>query len=318
MLGPSHAVVGALLITSSTACFSSGETDPVAVGSVVTSTAAPSVAHSPTPSPCVTLFMDRKAAASARRNLVADLERFVSGRAGRVGMMARDLRTGAMVGYRQDKHEWITASGAKVDILVTLLRQARASHRKLSAWERETAVDMITHSDNRAADALYGRTGGASAVESTYRRLRMRDTSPGPGMYWGGTTTSPTDRVRLMTALVHGMGGLHKDDRHYVLDLMEHVEHDQRWGISAAARPGDHVALKNGWTPRPFIHNTWAVTSYGHVYGPDLDYVISVQTDVQPELGTGISTIEKVSRMISDRLPRLDPVRRQPCQSLPD
>lgn len=317
MLGPSHAVAGVLLIVSCTACLSSDEADPVAAVPAATSPAAAAV-RPPARSSCVTAYRDKKAAAKARRKLTADVQKFASGRAGRVGVMVRDLRTGATVGYRQDMHEWITASGAKVDILVTLLRQARASHRRLSAWERDTAVDMITHSDNRAADALYSRIGGGSAVEATYRKLRMRDTSPGPSMYWGGTTTSPADRVRLMTALVRGASGLHEDDRRYVLQLMEHVEREQRWGVSAAARAGDHVALKNGWTPRPFVHNTWAVTSYGHVYGAGHDYVISVQTDVQPDLGVGIATIEQLSRMISDRLPQLDEVRHRRCRSMAD
>ncbi len=316
MLGPSHAVAGVLLIVFCTACLSSKEAGPVSAVSAA-APAAPAV-HPPAPVQCVTAYRDKKVTAKARRKLTADLQKFVSGRAGRVGVMARDLRTGATVGYRQDVHEWITASGAKVDILVTLLRQARASHRRLSAWERDTAVDMITHSDNRAADALYSRIGGASALEATYGKLRMRDTTPGPGMYWGGTTTSPADRVRLMTALVQGAAGLHEDDRRYVLQLMENVEREQRWGISAAARPGDHVALKNGWTPRPFVHNTWAVTSYGHVYGADHDYVLSVQTDVQPDMGVGMATIEHISRMISDRLPQLDEVRHRRCRSMAD
>jgi beta-lactamase class A len=176
---------------------------------------------------------------------------------------------------------------------------------------------MITHSDNHAADALYRRIGGYSAVAATYSRLGMRDTEPGPGRYWGGTTTSPADRIRLMTALVEGGRGLHRDDRRYVLDLMEHVEREQRWGVTAAARPGDHVALKNGWTPRPFIHHTWAVTSYGHILGPARDYVIAVQTDVQPGMEAGVATIEQLSKMISDRLSALDQVRYRPCQSLP-
>jgi hypothetical protein len=306
-----------LLIVSCTACLSSEEAGTVAATSAGSAPAARAARPSAL-SQCVRAYRDRKAAAKARRELTADLRKFVSGRAGRVGVMVRDLRTGATVGYRQDMHEWITASGAKVDILVTLLRQARASHRRLSAWERDAAVEMITHSDNRAADALYRRIGGGAAVEATYRKLRMRDTTPGPSMYWGGTTTSPADRVRLMTALVQGAAGLHADDRRYVLELMEHVEHEQRWGISAAARVGDHVALKNGWTPRPFVHNTWAVTSYGVVYGADHDYVLSVQTDVQPDMGVGIATIEHISKMIADRLPQLDEVRHRRCRSMAD
>ena len=119
-----------------------------------------------------------------------------------------------------------------------------------------------------------------------------------------------------MTALVNGSSALREEDRRYVLRLMEGVEPAQRWGVSAAARHGDHVALKNGWTPRPFIHNTWAVTSYGWIHGRGRDFVISVQSDVQPGMGSGISTIEQVSKMISARLSLLDPIRYRSCASL--
>jgi beta-lactamase class A len=313
VIDPARNVTGVLLVIAScAACQPGHKAERVAAVS-----GSPAVRR-PAALPCVAPYRDQKAAKRARRALVTDLARFVSHRAGRVGVMARDLRTGKTIGYRQNMHEWITASGAKVDILVTLLRQARTAHRRLSAAERENAVEMITHSDNRAADALYRRIGGGSALMVTYEKLGMRNTTPGPGQYWGGTTTSPADRIRLMSALVRGVRGLHPGDRRYVLDLMEHVEPAQRWGVSAAAGRDDRVALKNGWTPRPFIHNTWAVTSYGHVYGPGHDYAISVQTDVQPGMGAGVTTIERLSRMIAERLPRLDPVRYRPCQSLPD
>ncbi|GAA1007461.1 hypothetical protein GCM10009556_018720 [Acrocarpospora pleiomorpha] len=230
--------------------------------------------------------------------------------------MVKDLITGATVGYRSTRKDQITASGSKVDILVTLLRQVRAERRRLTAAEQATAEDMIRHSDNLAADELYRRIGGAAGLETTYRQLGLTDTAPGPSHFWG-TTTSPADRVRLLTALVKGTQGLAPEDRAYVLALMEQVEPAQKWGISAGARPGDRVALKNGWTPRAFVDNTWAVTSYGRVFGPGRDYLISVQSDIQPTMETGIATIEQVSALVSRRLPGLGLVRLYPCVPLP-
>ncbi|MEO3858788.1 serine hydrolase [Acrocarpospora sp. B8E8] len=246
-----------------------------------------------------------------------ELGDLVAHRPGQVAVMVmvKDLITGATVGYQSTRKDQITASGSKVDILLTLLRQARAEHRELTAAEQATAEDMIRHSDNLAADDLYRRIGGAAGLESTYRQLGLTDTAPGPSHFWGGTTTSPADRVRLLTALVKGSQGLAPEDRAYVLALMEQVEPAQKWGISAGARPGDRVALKNGWTSRAFVDNTWAVTSYGRVFGPGRDFLISVQSDIQPTMETGIATIEQVSALVSRRLPGL--VRLYPCVPLP-
>ncbi|GAA0989888.1 hypothetical protein GCM10009555_074710 [Acrocarpospora macrocephala] len=264
--------------------------------------------------PCTTRYQDETAAEEARRELVVELGELVAHRPGQIAVMVKDLITGATVGYRSTRKDQITASGSKVDILLTLLRQARAEHRELTAAEQASAEDMIRHSDNRAADDLYRRIGGAAGLESTYRQLGFTDTAPGPSHFWGGTTTSPADRVRLLTALVKGSPGLALEDRAYALALMEQVEPAQKWGISAGARPGDRVALKNGWTPRPFVHDTWAVTSYGRIFGPGRDFLISVQSDIQPSMESGVFTIEQISKLISNRLPALDPDR--PCPPL--
>jgi beta-lactamase class A len=310
-------IVGLSLVACLAACGTAGQSarDDQPESAAIPATTRPAASPSPSATPCVTPYRDDAAAARAKKDLTADLRRLVAKRPGRVEVMAKDLRTRAVVGYHSDGGEQITASGAKVDILVTLLRQARAQHRKLSDTERDTAELMIEHSDNKAADALYARIGGGDAVAATYRALHMRHTHPGPSHYWGGTTTSPADRVQLMTALVKGSKAVNPADRAYVLKLMEKVEPGQKWGVSAAARKGDRIALKNGWTPRPFIHNTWAVTSYGRVYGPGRDYVISVQTDIQPGMESGVATIQAVSKLIAARMPRLDPVRYRSCAS---
>ncbi|GAA3195187.1 serine hydrolase [Actinocorallia longicatena] len=274
---------------------------------------APAAAASPSLNPCLKPVADKKARAKAKRDLTDDLASYARSRPGRVTAYAVDLESGASVGYHQNSHDQITASGAKIEILVTLLRQARADHRGLSGSERSLATDMITQSDNKAADALYGRIGGGSGVASTYRKLHMNDTDPGPSIYWGGTTTSPADRVKLVTALAEDGHGLHADDRGYALGLMRKVVKDQKWGVSAAARPGDEVALKNGWTPRPFVHDTWAVTSTGLVTGPGRTYALSILTDVQPGEGSGITTIEHISDMVEKRMPALSATVEKPC-----
>ncbi|WP_246366534.1 serine hydrolase [Nonomuraea rhodomycinica] len=258
---------------------------------------------------CRFALPDPVAGAAARAALEADLRRYVAARPGRVVFAARDLATGVRLGQDEHRHDMITASGAKVDILTALM----LLRSTLDATEQDLATRMITESDNFAADALWWRVGAGDGMSAFYRRIGLHETAPGAGRYWGGTTTSPADRLRLLALLANGGKGLTPADRRLVLGLMSHVQADQAWGVSAAARPGDHVALKNGWTPRPFIHNTWAVTSYGRITGPGRDLLLSVQTDQQAGEGQGIETIEGLARMIGGRLAGLTPVRTLSC-----
>ncbi|MBN6056249.1 serine hydrolase, partial [Nonomuraea sp. RK-328] len=258
---------------------------------------------------CLVAVPDPVAGAAARAALEADLRRYVAGRSGRVVFAAHDLATGVRLGQGEHRHDMITASGAKVDILTALMLRRST----LDAGEQDLASRMIRESDNSAADALWWRVGAGGGMSAFYRRIGLNETTPGPSRYWGGTTTSPADRLRLLAVLAKGGKGLTSADRKLVLGLMSRVQADQAWGVSAAARPGDRVALKNGWTPRPFIHNTWAVTSYGRITGPGRDLLLSVQTDQQAGEGRGIETIEGLARMIGRRLAALTPVRALPC-----
>ncbi|NUP02544.1 MAG: serine hydrolase [Nonomuraea sp.] len=270
----------------------------------------PAVLKAPTKvARCILKFPDMRAGGAARARLQRDIEQYVSHRPGRVAYSVLELDTGVGFGRAEHQHDMITASGVKVDILTALMLDRNG----LKEEERDLAERMITESDNSAADALWGRVGGGGAMTGFYQRMGLRETVPGPSVYWGGTNTSPADRIRLLKLLVRGGKGLTDDDRALVLGLMGRVVKDQSWGVSAAARPGDQVALKNGWTPRPFIHNTWAVTSYGRVLGPGRDLLLSVQTDQQPGEGSGIETIEGVARMIGSRLDELSPVTLRSC-----
>lgn len=263
--------------------------------------------------PCLVQYRDKVASAGALARLERDIGRYIARQSGRIVYSAQDLVTGIRLGHREHENGMITASGAKVDILTALLQRRSG----LSGGESDLASRMIRHSDNSAADALWWRVGAGSGMGRFYRSAGLRETVPGPSKFWGGTNTSPADRIRLLKVLVKGGGsGLRTAERRLVLDLMGRVEPDQRWGVSAAARPGDRVALKNGWTPRPFIHNTWAVTSYGRITGPDRDLLMSVQTDLQAGEGSGIAAIEGLAKLIGQRLDGLRPMKTRPCAGL--
>lgn len=289
----------------------------VATTVVLAIAAAACAAPSDTPAagrlsaPCFTTYrapgLDRTAVA----RLTRDLDRYIDRQPGRVVFSAYDLVTGTRFGHRAHENGIITASGAKVDLVTALLTR----RGRLGGYERDLIERMIRESDNHAADALWWRVGGGSGMSRFYRRVGMSETVPGPSRYWGGTTTSPADRLRLLTFLMRGGSGLTGVEGRLILSLMGQVVPDQAWGVSAAARPGDRIVLKNGWTPRPFVHHTWAVTSYGRITGPGRDLLLAVQTDLQPGEERGIKTIEGLAKILGARLDGLRPERRRSCSA---
>ncbi|MQA85923.1 MAG: hypothetical protein GEV03_15180 [Streptosporangiales bacterium] len=186
---------------------------------------------------------------------------------------------------------------------MTLLLQAQADERELTAEERALAARSIKWSDNKATDVLWGRIGGQSGLVAANRRFGLRSTMPPATVYWANTLTSAADQVRLLRSLVRGGSPLFAMHRRYVLDLMRHVTHEQRWGVSVAARKGDVVALKNGWFPTAFHHDLWVIDSIGRIYGPHRDLLIAVLSDHNPSAGAGIETVEQVVELVAERLP---------------
>jgi hypothetical protein len=81
----------------------------------------------------------------------------------------------------------------------------------------------------------------------------------------------------------------------YELGLMEHVDAEQTWGISAGVTAGSTVALKNGWLP--LDAGGWQVNSIGYVAGAGRNYVIAVLTDDDTE-ANGIDFIQGLSGLI--------------------
>lgn len=225
---------------------------------------------------------------------------YLGKRPGRAGVMVTDLRTGRSFGENADGR-FVTASIMKVDILASLLLQRQRDGRGLTGAERALAGTMIRESDNAAASALYSRAGYGPGVAEANRAFGLRHTKPFPTS-WGSSLTSPSDQVRLLTNLVSDGGPLKARGRRYVLGLMGSVLDEQTWGVSAAARPGERVALKNGWVPLRFQGHGWSINSIGRVSGHDHDFLIAVCSAGNPTMETGVSTVEHVADMVVDGL----------------
>ena len=228
------------------------------------------------------------------------VDAYIQKRPGKAGVMVTDLRTGMSFG-ENEKGRFVSASIMKVDILSSLLLQRQRDGRGLTGGERALAGTMIRQSDNSAANALYSAAGDGPGVADTNKTFGLRHTKPFHTS-WGSSLTSPADQVRLLTNLASDASPLEPRARRYVLGLMGSVLDEQAWGISAAARPGEKVALKNGWTPVRHQGHGWTINSIGRITGHDHDFLIAVCSGDSPTMGAGVSTVEHIAEMVVDAM----------------
>ena len=223
------------------------------------------------------------------------LRRYIESRSGDVTVAIDDLRTGRTYLWNPRERAQ-TASIVKVDILETLLHRAMVSHTGLGAQTADIIKGMIEESDDEDATQLWNEVGGASGIFSYNQLVGMSQTDPNTDGYWGETTTSAADQIKLLKRLVE-RGLLDAAARRYELGLMENVVPAQDWGVSGGIPAGVSVALKNGWVP--LSSNTdWEVNSIGRIKGDGRWYLIAVLTAHDPSEQYGIDTIEAISSLV--------------------
>jgi beta-lactamase class A len=205
-----------------------------------------------------------------------------------------------------------TASIVKVEIMATALKQAQDAGSPLPGTELQLVQTMIENSNNAAATELLKDVGGPSAVQSFDNSIGMTGTTvstlafiPGsttlPG--WGWTTTTARDEVRLVSKFAFHNTVLNDTSRSYGLNLMEHVESDQAWGVSAGVPASATVALKNGWLPLDLANDTnWQIDSIGWIHGNGRDYVLAVLSNGNPTMDDGIATISYIAAELYSEL----------------
>ena len=230
----------------------------------------------------------------------AAMRRYIASRSGDITVAVENLRTGRTYLWNPGERAQ-TGSIIKADILETLLRQAMVSHTPLSESTADVVQGMIEDSDNDDATELWNQVGGAGAVSAYNQLVGMTQTDPNTEGYWGETTTSALDQIRLLRELVDRHGLLDSASQRYQLGLMKNVVSGQNWGVSAGLPAGVSVALKNGWTP--LTSNTdWEVNSIGRIKGDDRWYLIAVLTAHDPSEQYGIDTIQGISSLAWDAL----------------
>lgn len=209
---------------------------------------------------------------------------------GRFAIGVTDLSTGRSASYH-DKASFPTASVVKADILAAVLLNAQQENEPLTDDQRALAAQMIQASDNDAATDLWDSVGGSSGMADLNKDLGLRHTVPSPSA-WGLTTTTVADQLRLLRDLTSASSPLNAASRHYELSLMRSVEPDQAWGVTAAASPGTHPAVKNGWLP----DDLWITNSVGVVTTGKHRLLLAALSNNQPTEPDGIHQLEKASR----------------------
>ncbi len=228
----------------------------------------------------------------ARRALALALAPILAQRTGEFAVGVIDRTTGARASY-DPSESFHTASIVKADVLAVLLLRHQQSNTPLSDDETSLAQEMIEDSDNDAATDLWTDVGAAYGMSLGNGTLGLAHTVPGANYYWGLTTTTVSDQLRLLEDLTSPSSPLHAAARSYELDLMEDVTQDQAWGVSAAATLGTSFAVKNGWLPDPEL---WVINSIGVVDHAGQQLLIAVLSDDQPSEEAGIAQVDAVAR----------------------
>jgi hypothetical protein len=228
------------------------------------------------------------------RRLAGALAPVLSGRPGRLSVGVIDRSTGTVAVYGGSLR-FHTASIVKVDILAGLLLRGPAAAAGLRGTDGQLAAAMIEASDDDAATRLWELGGAGTGLAAADARLGLRHTVPGPGDYWGLTSTTVTDQLTLLRDLTSPGSPLTAAARRYVLGLMRDVEPGQRWGVPTVASPGTTAAVKDGWLPDG-PDQLWVVNSIGQVDHDHQRLLMAVLASGQPTEAAGIAAVEAAAR----------------------
>ena len=192
-----------------------------------------------------------------------------------------------------------TASIAKADILATLLLQLQDRGARPSSSQLAIADAMIRRSDHESAWTLFRQVGLASGMMAANQRFGLRSTQCFD-YSWGLTRTSAHDQLRFLAAISAAGTNASPLNAHsgaVLLDLMEDVIAEQKWGVSAAARGTERVCLKNGWLPRSTLGKRWIVNSIGRITSSSLDLRLAILSQKATSKDQGIEIVEQAARL---------------------
>lgn len=218
------------------------------------------------------------------------LATYLAGIGNNAGVVVYDVSRQHYYTYN-DSAQFIVASSMKVPIMLTFFDAIEQQGREPNDDEMNLLTTMIENSDNDSASALFfDKIGGAAGITSYMQKIGVGGLNPSDDA-WGYSTITPQTMVNLLALLQEGKI-LTAHDRDIALNLMEHIESDQRFGVGDSAPGGTTVAMKDGWVPGP--DDQWAVNSSGIVTLGQETYIISVYTMESASLEDGQGIVQHV------------------------
>jgi hypothetical protein len=208
--------------------------------------------------------------------------------AGHLAVGIIDRTTGVRAVFR-GRHRFRAASIVKADILAALLLEHQRAGTVFGEDELRLAAQMIDSHDGTPANDLWADAGGPGGMAAANAGLGLRHTTAGRGRYWGRTTTTASDQLRLLDDLTSPRSPLTAASRSYELSLMRRVPAGQARGIPAAATAGSSAAVQSGWRRDPRL---WAVNSIGVIRHAGQELLVAVLCDGQPTRSAGIALDE--------------------------
>ncbi|GCE28164.1 hypothetical protein KDA_36480 [Dictyobacter alpinus] len=230
--------------------------------------------------------------------LSPDLARYLASLGDNISVSVHDLSRQRTYVYNIDK-QFTVASSIKVPIMLAFFDMLEQQQREPDEQEMYLLTTMIENSNNDSASILYYEKMGAAPGLTTFlQKYGIKDFTVDPEA-WGSYQISAQAMVDLLTLLQTG-GMLTRPHRAIALDLMRHIDPDQRFGVGDTAPSGASVAMKNGWLIDE--DNLWAVNSSGIVTIKNETYIIAVYTRGQPTSEGGQSIINHVCKSIATLL----------------
>lgn len=210
--------------------------------------------------------------------LSPSLAAYVSAKGSNMAVVVYDITHNRY--YSANESEpFVLASSAKVYILAGYLDWVEGQGRTPSSDEIASLTSMIEQNNNDDAQLLFDRFGGNAQMQRFLGKVGI--TGYIPCQYgWGCAQLPASAMVRILTLLQQG-ALLNTADRELALNLLAHVESDQRMGVGETAPPGATVYMKAGWVQWP-DPDTWALNSSGIVSTARETYILVVYSQNQP------------------------------------
>ncbi|GER91982.1 hypothetical protein KDW_61440 [Dictyobacter vulcani] len=216
-----------------------------------------------------------------------------------VGMSVYDLSRNRTYVYNTDR-QFIAASAIKIPIMLAFLDLLEHQKHEPDEQAMFLLTSMIENSNNDSTSIIYyNQIGDAAGLAAFLHKIGLNNFTADPDA-WGNWQLSPQMMVDLLTLLTTGKI-LTPHHRALALDLMSHIEPDQRFGIGDTAQPGASIAMKNGWLISD-TDNLWVVNSSGIIVTKREQYIIAVYTQSQPSLEAAQAIIRHVCKSIASLL----------------